>query len=229
MFASVFKIFRYIVIKPYGQHLESRHGLRVILIALRDVAQTMKSSNTNNILHCDIKPSNIILHENHGYLIDWDTAKRRDFPEAKELSATIAFCPLAVWLFFFSPVNYMYSILQDSFNLKAPVFQVSDSLTTQKSHEYTIDDDVESLFYTLMDILCDGRLIWTKALTVEDVDVHKRLMIYEFEKQLNYAPEEFHSILSEFHFLFFDSVKRSRKQIDIDTVIEFFDHKIGIM
>lgn len=38
---------------------------------LQKLYETLTASHTANILHCDIRPSNIILHENEPYLIDW--------------------------------------------------------------------------------------------------------------------------------------------------------------
>lgn len=94
-------ICRYIVIKPYGEHLElSRHGLKVVLLALVDVANTMKLANTHGILHRDIKPANIVLYNDRGYLIDWGIATIGNSAMNK-LSATLVFCSLKVYPFYY--------------------------------------------------------------------------------------------------------------------------------
>ncbi|CAG8503556.1 10779_t:CDS:10 [Paraglomus brasilianum] len=186
---------RFIVIKPYGEHLEiSKHGLRVVLGAIRDVAEAMKLASQHNILHRDIKPSNIILFNGHGYLIDWGIALHSNSGESKDLSATLLYCSISIM----------------------------ECLIAQKSYLYTLDDDVESLFYTVVDILCDGITTWNKGIHAEDIMAHKLVMIYhKFEKQLKYAPLKYYAILEEFRSLLFDKSDRS-----IDQVIEFLSAKI---
>ena len=82
--------------KPYGEHLEaSKHGLRIVLSALLDVAKTLKFANARGILHRDVKPSNIVLYNDHGYLIDWGIASIAQ-ETTYDLSATLLFCSLRV-------------------------------------------------------------------------------------------------------------------------------------
>ncbi|KAF9093995.1 hypothetical protein BGX27_001540, partial [Mortierella sp. AM989] len=83
---------RYMVIKPYGEHLEiGKHGSRKVLSAIRDVAMAMKLASQHNIIHRDVKPSNIVFHEGHGYLIDWGIATDSTPEVSKELSGTVLF------------------------------------------------------------------------------------------------------------------------------------------
>ena len=70
----------------------------VILACLHDVAQTMKLADSHGILHRDVKPLNIVVHNGCGYLIDWGVAVEGS--EVNNLSATLAYCSIKVWSFY---------------------------------------------------------------------------------------------------------------------------------
>ena len=63
---------------PYGQHPTlSFHELRTILCVFRDITTAINHTSAQLIYHRDIKPANLIVHDGHGYLIDWGLPPRR--------------------------------------------------------------------------------------------------------------------------------------------------------
>jgi len=89
-------LFRFFVITPFGDHLEARkHGLPVILQAFGDIAKSLKFALSINILHHDVSYSNIILFENHGYLIDWQVASTCPIVQ-RGLTGTLLFSSIKV-------------------------------------------------------------------------------------------------------------------------------------
>jgi len=60
----------FIVIRPAGNEFERfKTGTQV-----KDFVQMLKQVHNHKIIHRDIRPSNLILHEDHVYLIDWGFA-----------------------------------------------------------------------------------------------------------------------------------------------------------
>ena len=85
---------------------------------------------------------------------------------------------------------------------------------------YTLDDDIESLFYTFVEILSDGVLVWNTGLSSEDLRAYKITSSYtNFEDQIEYTPIESRHLVRGFRDLLFEGAKR--KPTDIDTVINF--------
>jgi serine/threonine protein kinase len=86
------------IITPRGEALEAKkHGLSAILKALLDVANILKNvTEQKSIMHRDVKPSNIILYNDQGYLIDWGSA---DVNVTNTLNATALFCSFRVYSF----------------------------------------------------------------------------------------------------------------------------------
>ncbi|KAF9080180.1 hypothetical protein BGX27_005675, partial [Mortierella sp. AM989] len=91
----------------------------------------------------------------------------------------------------------------------------------RKQHiSYTLRDDIESLFYTVMSIFCSGRLIWDKGLTYSEVLQGKYFMVTgAFEDQLKFAAEEHRDILRGLRDLLFEGP--DPKEVTIDQVIGF--------
>ena len=91
----IMNISRYMVLKPYGKHLElSSDGIDVILACLCDVTRTVEIAASHGMFHRDIKPFNIIVHHDCGYLIDCGVAT--DGCDNNNLSATLAYCSINV-------------------------------------------------------------------------------------------------------------------------------------
>lgn len=89
---------------------------------------------------------------------------------------------------------------------------------------YSLDDDVESLFYTFLAILSDGKLTWEKGISLSDLACYKvDAAYYGFRYQLHHVSDEFHHIVLEFRDLLFDGPKR--KPVDVDAVINFLSFK----
>ncbi|KAF8424469.1 kinase-like domain-containing protein [Terfezia claveryi] len=192
---------RYMVMKPYGKQLElSNDGIGVILGCLYDVARTMELAASYHIFHRDIKPSNIVLHNGCGYLIDWGVATEDS--EVNNLSATLAYCSIKV-------LGYLCAHEQGTLEGKVT---------------YILDDDVESLFYIFVGILCDGVLVWDKGRNPRDVQAYRMKSLHDnFEGQIKYVPAEFRDVVREFRALLFGD--KDRKRVAIGTVIDFLDSK----
>ena len=134
----IINVDRYIVIKPYGKHLELLNdGIDVILACLHDVARTIKLAASNVILHRDIKPSNIVVYEGRGYLIDWGVAAEGS--EVNNLSATLAYCSIKVWSFyhrniFFPPKVNIRQLSSRFWSVCMAMVNVRMHLTMTSSH-----------------------------------------------------------------------------------------------
>lgn len=84
---------------------------------------------------------------------------------------------------------------------------------------YTIKDEIESLFLTLVYVACDGAVAWKKGLNLETVLALKLYTLnYNFEHQLSYAPLEFHAPLKAFHSCY--------RNGDIGEVISLFNTQL---
>lgn len=87
-----------------------------------------------------------------------------------------------------------------------------------------IGDDIKSLFYSLVRILCKSEFIWDKGIasTAYDLKFSAR-----FERQLSHAcNSECYSVLKSHQILF---GKFGRKTITIDSVILFINQQLGAL
>ncbi|CAI2201162.1 1517_t:CDS:2, partial [Funneliformis geosporum] len=105
-----------------------KHGLKTILMAFRDITKAIKFAYDLKILHRDISFGNIILFQNNGYLIDWGVASNISDITNTTLTATLLFSSI----------------------------KVTEQLAQHNSISYTIEDDLEALYFTLVYIACDG-------------------------------------------------------------------------
>ena len=91
---------------------------------------------------------------------------------------------------------------------------------------YTVDDEIESIFYAFVSVLCDGRITWDKGDSMHQLLASRFTAMYGyFDHQLEYAQEELHPILSRFHKLLFGN--KERKLVDIESIIGFFESEIS--
>lgn len=132
-FFKLTTLYSYIITEPYGEVPSLlNHGLRKILVVFRDITLAMKHATDNGIFHRDIKPTNIIVHGNNGYLINWGIATINSLVNNDTISATLGFASM----------------------------DVLDSVRSAIPFPYSVKDEIESIFYTLVYILCDGRVRW---------------------------------------------------------------------
>lgn len=96
----------------------------------------------------------------------------------------------------------------------------------KRPHSHSLDDDIESLFYSTVDILCGNNITWNKGINLEDILAHKvYIMHHHFNKQLKYAlSQSYADILRTFHSLLF--VDNKRAEVNIDQVITFLSNQI---
>ncbi|CAG8641970.1 4442_t:CDS:2, partial [Paraglomus occultum] len=150
---------KFIVIRPFGEDLElSNHGLLIVLRAFHDIAKTVKRAAQQRIFHRDIKPTNIVLYNEHGYLIDWGIATYGDvIPMNDKLSATLAYTSM----------------------------NVLENVAKKSMPSYTMDDEIESIFYTFVSVLCDDRITWDKRDSVHQLLASRFAAMYGyFDRQL---------------------------------------------
>lgn len=156
----------------------------------------MKRATDNGIFHRDIKPTNIIVHDNVGYLIDWGIATTSSQVDKGKLSATLAFASM----------------------------DVLNSIRTGESYSYSIKDEIESIFYTLVYILCDGDLRWKVTGSITEMYDSRYVTVNKhFEEQLLCAPEECRPILDELHQRVFTN---ESKGVQVDEIIKCFNDKL---
>jgi len=92
-------------------------------------------------------------------------------------------------------------------------------------HIYSIDDDIEFLFYSLVHVLYNRQLTWEKGLVSSLYELKFAVMYGCFDRQLSHAcMEKCRPIMQEFHQMLFGMVKRNG--ITIDEVIESTERKI---
>ena len=91
---------------------------------------TLEYATELGVFHRDIKPTNIIVHENQAYIIDWGIATSESLDYNGTLSATLAFASMDVL---------------EGVRLMVPT-------------RYSIKDEIESIFYMFVYILYDGGL-----------------------------------------------------------------------
>jgi hypothetical protein len=94
-------------------------------------------------------------------------------------------------------------------------------------HTYSVNDEIESLFYVFMYIACDGVVRWRKHSDLStSVAIKYNVMIcpFEFERHLvEYAYDEFHEYLLKFHNIIFPyGSDLEKRDISIDETIEIF-------
>ncbi|CAI2168309.1 3292_t:CDS:2 [Funneliformis geosporum] len=193
---------KFMVIRPFGEHLEvEKHGLKTILMAFRDITKAIKFAYDLKILHRDISFGNIILFQNNGYLIDWGVASNISDITNTTLTATLLFSSI----------------------------KVTEQLAQHNSISYTIEDDLEALYFTLVYIACDGVIVWKKSNNLQDIVDFKLSSIVKPDHQLKYARQEFRTFLDILRkFIFPESFILSQfdwriRKLDIDKVINVFE------
>ncbi|CAB5365871.1 unnamed protein product [Rhizophagus irregularis] len=190
----------FIVTTPAGVHLEAKkHGVKGTLKALRDVMKALKFSHEHHIYHRDVSYLNIVYKNQRGYLIDWGVASNTSDLVNAPLTGTYLFSSLPVLNCFESGVP----------------------------HTYSVNDEIESLFYVFMYIACDGIVRWRKHSDLStSVAIKYNVMIcpFEFGRHLvKYAYGEFHEYLLKFRDIIFPyGSDLEKRNISIDEIIEIF-------
>lgn len=190
---------RYIIIQPFGNTPSlSKHGLKSIMSVFYDITCTIHKATALGVYHRDIKPENLIVYDSRGYTIDWGIATS-DLAQDDEISATLAFTSLR--------------ILQKVRRTSTPI------LSYMTMTPYSVRDELESVFYSLIYVLCDGKIIWrTKGTPTELFDSRNAVMGPRFDEQLLKAPVNCRPILEELHNILF---KRAEEP-GINEIKDFF-------
>ena len=169
--------------------------IRTILCVFRDITTAINHASALKIYHRDIKPANLIIHDGHGYLIDWGVATSGGTGYENEFSATLAFASLNV----------------------LEIIRAGRVITP-----YSVRDELESIFYTLIHILCGGDICWVKTGSVTRLlDSRHSVMTIHFHEQCLKAPEECRSILFELHGLLFGR----KAEVEISEIVNFSAEK----
>ncbi|KAG0693545.1 hypothetical protein DFH29DRAFT_1007201 [Suillus ampliporus] len=69
------KYHRHMLLTPCGEPLSTYSTKRELLSAFRDFVVAHKEMVTKNVLHGDLSPNNLIIHEGQGYFIDFNHAQ----------------------------------------------------------------------------------------------------------------------------------------------------------
>src|SRR6266513_1165902 len=95
---------------------------------------------------------------------------------------------------------------------------------------YTIEDDIEALYFTLIYIACDGIVTWRKCENLQVTAAVKLHTVVKPSHQFTYVHKELREFLEIFHDIVFPQSLISsrfdwcRRKIDIDTVICAFEN-----
>ena len=164
----------------YGTSIEfASLTLSGVLKVFRDVVLTIKAAATVGILHRDVKPSNIVVYDGRGFLIDWDVAVD-DSNTAGEISGMLRYESLETYM-----VLHQYIFTKSMIKLNRCF-----------------------MFYALTHVLCNGELVWEKGMASIAFDVKFTTMYSRFESQLLHACNtECRYVLVGFHKMLFGKSK----------------------
>ena len=70
----------YIIIQPCGRHLSRADSAESIIQVVLDVATALEKSSAVQVNHRDVSPSNIIIYEDRGLLVDFHASGALDIP-----------------------------------------------------------------------------------------------------------------------------------------------------
>ncbi|KAJ2861457.1 hypothetical protein GGH94_004894 [Coemansia aciculifera] len=115
--------------------------------SIRNVVETLTEALAADILHRDISPGNIAIKDGTAYVIDWGCARLLCQPANLTLRAEIA----KHWLFNWDKV---LATEQDKDASTGTSLYMSTRLLL-KAQTHSIYDDLESLFYTILNALSD--------------------------------------------------------------------------
>ncbi|KAG5181734.1 hypothetical protein JKP88DRAFT_246101 [Tribonema minus] len=117
---------------PVGKHISSDSGADTIRGAVRDVASVIQALDAVKWLHRDISPSNIVLSDGRGILLDFHvTCKASD---ARQIPVRVTGKPA------YRALCLNFGHKETKFTAQAPA-------------------DLESLFYSLVDMASDGSAV----------------------------------------------------------------------
>jgi len=87
---------KYLAMRPLGEHLRSTDPVQRIASCFRDVAQVMLEAYMRaDVLHRDISHGNIVVHGGRGYLVDWHIAEERvNITRAHKVTGTMLYCSI---------------------------------------------------------------------------------------------------------------------------------------
>jgi tRNA A-37 threonylcarbamoyl transferase component Bud32 len=152
-----------LVMRPVGVPMTSCQRW-TIEIAL-DILNALEAAHQLNILHCDVRPENIIVDNHRGYLIDWGFSRDREHSNANYAGAVYPYVS-----------NRLFDILQK--NDKKVVVVREDDIESLVSSIYV------PLNYGVLD--CSKRLFFNNPKTPKTND---RILSY---KKLVSAESELH-------------------------------------
>ncbi|KAJ2879668.1 hypothetical protein H4R27_005176, partial [Coemansia aciculifera] len=120
---------------------------KLVKDSIRNVVETLTEALAVDILHRDISPGNIAIKDGTAYVIDWGCAKLLRPPANLTLRAEVA----KHWLFNWDKV---LATEQDKDASTGTSLYMSTRLLL-KAQTRSVYDDLESLFYTILDALSD--------------------------------------------------------------------------
>ena len=134
-----------LVMSPFGRPLPKAESLEDIKGYLKNIASAIVGCHQKGVLHGDICPSNMVICESKGYLIDFGCARHADASITLKISGK--------WPYF-SRSQHLAAMKTKHSGIGQ---QNEDQVKVEK---YTRVDDWESFFYSILDIACQGKLPW---------------------------------------------------------------------
>ncbi|KAG2740863.1 hypothetical protein P692DRAFT_20684076, partial [Suillus brevipes Sb2] len=132
------KYHRRMLMTPCGEPLSKYSTKRELLIAFRDFVVAHKGMVAKNVLHGDLSPNNLIIHEGRGYFIDFDHAQIIALGNTSVRFRGTGTAPyMSIRL-----LRYLHSMYKQ---------QGQDP--EMMMPEQTASDDLESLFYIFVDFV----------------------------------------------------------------------------
>eukprot|EP00611_Tribonema_gayanum_P012108 TRINITY_DN2265_c0_g1_i4.p1 TRINITY_DN2265_c0_g1~~TRINITY_DN2265_c0_g1_i4.p1 ORF type:complete len:596 (-),score=102.79 TRINITY_DN2265_c0_g1_i4:206-1993(-) len=172
----------YMVMRPLGQHISDTADPALIVQVVQDVASVIEHIAQLGLLHRDISPSNIIVHNNRGFLLDYHVACE---------VATAARAPTRLT----GKLVYSSLSLHEGYG----------------DQQHTVAADLESLFYTFLDLATkEGNskaLLWRKTEqgTMQAMKHNTMTVGAVWRRVLAMCVEELCPLLQALHDVFFSS------------------------
>lgn len=154
------------IVQKEGELKES-----TILNVLKDVLTTLKQAHSKNIIHGDIKPDNILLHNNHYSLNDWGLSKQSEKKKVLNIQSDYLYTAPEFYN------GYVYKS-SDIYSLGATLYYLA---TKKVVYDLTYEDDFSYKMYAHCKLDIDVSLIKSEKLKY----IIQKMTQKEYKQRIN--------------------------------------------